>query len=448
MLASDGRALGARFWRMMGATAVSSVGDGLLIVALPLLAAAITKDPLAVAGVLATGRAARAICAIPAGQLVDALDRHSVLFFSLVAPALALAGLAVDLSVGRGDLLAIYACAVIVAACRVAYDLAMQASVPDMVPSDALAMANSRLQSTEGAGEQFVGPMVGGFVFGLARRLPVIGDAVSFVAAAVFLGRGGRARRRRAQAAATPAVADVKVAKQLAVVGTGALMGGADLADDIVGTGLEGVGSGEPGGGAMARMAQGFSFFRRSKALVLLTVVTGTNMFSQSAVLGLLVLYGERQLHLSASGYGLFFALTSAFGVAGAILAGRLHRRFGTGAIFLVGSAGVGCGLALMSYLHWAAIAVVAMGVQDFSTAVGNVGSITARQRLVPDFLYGRVVSVYRAIVGAAAPIGALLAGVASEWVGIPLTFLVAGFLSVTVALGVGSRLRPLLVNV
>jgi MFS family permease len=430
---------------MMGATAVSSVGDGLLNVALPLLAATITRNPIAIAGVLAAGRAARALFAIPAGQLVDLLDRHSVLFFSLLIPAVALGALAVDLSVGRGDLVAVYACAAVIAACAVAYDLAMQASVPDVAPGDALPAANARLQSTEVAGEQFVGPMVGGFVFAVARRLPIIGDAVSFLLAAAVMGPGSRSRRLRADGGRVE-LSEVVEARQRALTGPGLGSTGQDVDDEPPEELGEVPVAGK--GGTMARMAEGFAFYRKSKALVLLTAVVGTSAFSQAALLGLLVLYGEHQLHLSATGYGLFFAISSAFGLVGSLVAARLHRRFGTAPILLVGSAGTGCALACMSYLHWAAFAVVAMGMQDFSTAVANIGSMTARQRLVPEHLYGRVVSVYRAIVGGAMPIGALLGGAAAEWVGIPLTFLVAGLLVLSVVATVGPRLRTLLVAV
>lgn len=433
-------ALGARFWRLMGATAVSSVGDGLLNVALPLLTASISTNGLAVAGVLAAGRGARAVCAIPAGVVVDRVSRHTVLFTCLVLPAVALGLLGLDLTEGRGDLVAVYLCAVVLAACRVAYDLALQASVPELAAGDLLPTANSRLQSTEITGEQFVGPVVGGLVFSVARRLPVLGDAFSFVLAAVLIG----VKPRKARSSNEVSLTEARVRESSLVGASPAPVAAMELFEP---TGPEDLlATSEPVKGNPAR--EGFAFYRRSKALLLLTVVVGTNGFSQAAVLGLLVLYGERQLHLSAGGYGVFFALAAAFGVVGAAFGGRLHRRFGTANLFLAGSAGIGVGLALMSYMHWAVFAVLAMGVQEFSTGVANVGSVTARQRLVPEHLYGRVVSVYRAAVGAAVPAGALLAGASSQWFGIPVTFLAAGILALASVVLVGPRLRPLLLSV
>ena len=78
----------------------------------------------------------------------------------------ALTGLVAAMTLGAADLVMVYLVAVVIAVCDVAYTLALQASVPDVVPEpDQLALGNGRLVAVEGAGEQFLGPGVGGLLF-------------------------------------------------------------------------------------------------------------------------------------------------------------------------------------------------------------------------------------------------------------------------------------------
>jgi MFS-type transporter involved in bile tolerance (Atg22 family) len=68
--------------------------------------------------------------------------------------------------------------------------------------------------------------------------------------------------------------------------------------------------------------------------------------FSQFMVIGVLVVYGTRTLHLSSTRYGLFLAVASLVGVVGAFSAGALQRRFGAGRLIVWGAAA-----AMLSYI-------------------------------------------------------------------------------------------------
>jgi len=59
--------LGPRFWRLWGATGVSSLGDGMVLVGFPLLALAFTQRSLLIAGVAVAGRLPALVVALPAG---------------------------------------------------------------------------------------------------------------------------------------------------------------------------------------------------------------------------------------------------------------------------------------------------------------------------------------------------------------------------------------------
>src|SRR5215470_9715570 len=75
--ASDSRrSLGSPFWRLFTANAISSLGDGLVLVGFPLLAVTQTSKPVLIAGVAIAGRLPALLCSVPAGVVVDRVDRR------------------------------------------------------------------------------------------------------------------------------------------------------------------------------------------------------------------------------------------------------------------------------------------------------------------------------------------------------------------------------------
>jgi MFS family permease len=386
--------LGAAFWRLWWATGISSSGDGLVNVAVPLLTLTLTRSPLVIAGVTAANRAAAAAATLPAGVLADRVDRRRLMVGCNLVAGVALAGLVVAMTAGALHLVEVYVISAVLAVCDTAYVLAAQASVPVIVPDEQLAKANGRLQAVGGAGEQFLGPGSGGFLFAVASRLPFIGDSISFFISAVLVRRS--LPRGPAMRAARPAVA----------------------------------GSSEPRGsdaGWAADFRQGLRWFKAERRVQVLAATVASLTFTQNMVFAILVVYGTRSLHLGSTGYGLFVALPSLLGVAGAFAAGAIVQRFGAGRV-IVG----GVGAAIVSYVglgltHVAVLAVFVFGLQELGTAVANVGSITTRQRLIPRHLYGRVAGAYRLMIAAAVPVGALLGGFIAELTNASRTMLVAG---------------------
>src|SRR3954469_24135388 len=64
------------FWRLWTAAGLSSLADGVLKVALPLLAVGYTRSPALIAGLAFAFTLPWLLFALPAGALVDRLDRR------------------------------------------------------------------------------------------------------------------------------------------------------------------------------------------------------------------------------------------------------------------------------------------------------------------------------------------------------------------------------------
>ncbi len=401
-----------RFWRLWYATAISSTGDGLVgMVALPLLALTMTKDPVLISGVLAANRAAAAVFSLPAGLLTDRWERRNLMLFSQLAPAAVLAGLLAAMTLGFADLAMVYVAAVVISAGEVTYTLAVQAVFPDLVPSrERLATANGRLMAAGAGGEQFVGPAVGGLLFGAARRLPFFLDAVSFFISATLV-RSSVPLTKRAL---------------LATESDHSPAGGPRAA-------------GKANGKLRRDLSMGFRVFWSKPPLKLLAAAMAAIQFSQNMVFGLLVLYGRHVLALSATGYGLFLAGAAVLGVAGLYFGGAVQTRLGSSGVVVAGSAACAASFLGMSATKAALLGALAFGLQEFGTAIANVGSVTTRQQLIPRDLFGRVGSVHRLIVVVAGPVGALLGGLVAEGTGVRTALLVAGL----VELGMLTLLAP-----
>src|SRR5690349_4725401 len=84
-----GRGLGAEFRKLWAASAASNLGDGVALVAAPLLAAALTGDPALVAGLALAQRVPWLIFPLFSGALADRIDRRR----AMVGVAICRAGL-------------------------------------------------------------------------------------------------------------------------------------------------------------------------------------------------------------------------------------------------------------------------------------------------------------------------------------------------------------------
>lgn len=490
------RGLGAPFWRLWFATGISGSGDGLVTVAIPLLTVALTRNPLIIAGATAANRAAAAIAALPAGLIADRVDRRRLMVGCNLVAGAALMTLVVAMTLGSADLLMAYLVAIILAPCDVTFTIAMQASVPAFARNpEQLGVANGRLMAVGGAGQQFIGPGSGGYLFALARRLPFFADGISFFISALLVSsslprarREGLHVRRSGRYVAdlrdpppAPYVADLRDPPPAP---TDSANPGRDAYDRGQGASLaeaypptprpSGAGTdtyepaqgplgitarlpgsaddfelGTPAGrdelakargqhrsGWVAAFLEGLRVFRREPSLKMLAATVSSLAFCQSMVIGVLVVYGTRTLHLSSTRYGLFLAVASLVGVVGAFSAGALQRRFGGGRLIVWGTAAAALSYIGLSFTRSAVLAVFVLGLQDFGVAVANVASVTARQRLVPRNLLGRVSSVHRLAVLGAAPFGAVVGGLVASVANAPDAMLVAG-LTLAVALAI-----------
>lgn len=389
-------ALGTPFRRLLAASAVGNLGDGVARAALPLLAATLTRDPVLVAGLTTLAFLPWLLFGLPSGALVDRTDRRRAIAAAnlLRAAALGLLGTAAALDAAGIPLL--YAVAFAAGAAETASDSAARAALPQLVRRDQLDTGNSLLATGEVVGQSFLGAPVGAALFAVAAGVPLLATAGGYVLAAVLV---------------------LGIRRDLRPVRTGQTSVRADIA-------------------AGMRWLWGHRLLR---GLTLLMAVTAFGLY---LTYGVLVLYALDTLGLSEQAYGLLFLAAGAGAALGGLAAPWLSRRLGRSGGLVMAAVLSALATAAMGLTRTPWLAAVLFALAATAGTLWDVLAVSLRQALVPAELFGRVQGGYRTLVWGAMPLGAAGGGVLAALFGVPAVFVVGGAVDMVAAVAVWRLLR------
>lgn len=347
------------------AGALTNLGDGMVVLALPWLASILTRDPLAIAAVAAAGRLPWLLFSIPAGVVVDRVDRKKLIARAdLMRAAIVTSILALALGApGPEAIWALTGLAFLLGAAEVLRDNAAQTILPSIVAGSDLEAANGQMWSVEQLTGQFLGPPLAGVVIALGVAVPFGLDAAALVLAAGLVWLITLDPHERSDTA------------------------------------------------FWAALRQGLAFMRTDPPLLRLAIMLGIANFLATAVITVQVLFAQDVVGLSPAGYGLVLSVEALGAIMGSLTAPLLVRRFGLHpCLFLsVGVWALGYGIAGLSSSG------VVMAVALFAVLAGamlwNVITVSWRQRRIPTALLGRVNSIYRFFGWGSMPLGALAGG-------------------------------------
>ncbi|MFB9738353.1 MFS transporter [Streptomyces thermocoprophilus] len=393
-----------RFTRVVAAAALSNIGDGIRMVALPLLAAATTRDAFAVSALTAVAFLPWFLFGLPIGALVDRSRPERFMVWANTARTLLLAMLALALLADLRSMAMLYVLAFLLGIGEAAYDNAAQSLVPRVVADENLEKANSALITAERVGQDLAGPALGGVLFALSPALPF-----GLNAAAMALGVLLLARLR------TTAV-PVSTAPEGRVVRT--------VVTDAV---------------------AGMRWLWRAHYVRTILLTGSALTFFTMAWEATLVLLARGPMGVSETGYGVMLAVGAIGGVAGSLVTPALVRRFDRRALQIAAIAVTAALDLALAAFPTPALAALAWGGTGAAFAVWNVLSVTLRQRLVPAGLLGRVNSANRTFSMAAVPLGAVTGGAVADAFGLraPLWLAAGALTALTVAYAALTRSGP-----
>ncbi|WP_214325401.1 MFS transporter [Nonomuraea sediminis] len=382
------RKLGADFHKLWTASAVSNLGDGVIMVAGPLLLASLTGDPALVAGAVLAQQLPWLLFALISGAFVDRLDRQRLIVVVDVLRGAVMAALALSIALDAVTIPLVYAAGFLLGTGETLADTAAAARLPSIVPGELLSRANARLTATFLVINQFAAKPFGAWLFAVAAAAPFGLNAATFLLAAALVMWMRPIPRPPAERRS--------------------------IRRDI---------------------AEGVRWLLAHRQLRTLAAVLCAMQVTFSAAFAAYVLYARQRLGLGPLGFGVLVTAGAFGGLFGTAAAARLESRFGPTALLRTGLV-VECLTHLVLALTrspW--VAGATMAVFGVHAMVWGVVVAGVRQRAVPDRLQGRVGSVYSLFDVGGAALGTLLGGVLARGLGLTGPYWVAfGAMAVIIA--------------
>jgi MFS family permease len=372
---------------------LSSAGTSTTSIAFPLLVLATTHSP-AKAGIVGFARSLpSAFFALPAGLAADRWSRRRLMIAADGVRVVAIGTLAATISLDRIAFWQIAVVAFVEGSGTALFFGAQPGALRAVVPAPQLPAA-AAAETGRAAVVRLAGPPLGGALFGLARALPFIVDAVSYAFSTLSL----LAMRTPFQEEREPQVASLR-----------------------------------------SRLAEGFHFVWSQPFLRTCALLFGLANFIGPGVLFALVVIGAQQ-GLSGGEIG---ALVSAFGAClllGSLLSPIVRRLLPVRAVLLLELwTWVGCAL----FLIWPNVYVLTASILPTALAIPSTDSVVHGYRIAmtPDRLLGRAESVRSMISLLIAPLGPLMAGFLLGAVSARAT--IAVFAAAGIVLAVWGTLSP-----
>ncbi|WP_121181746.1 MFS transporter [Nocardiopsis sp. Huas11] len=417
--------LGRSFHRFWTGSLASNLADGVMLTALPLLAAALTQDPLAVSALTAARYLPWLLFGLFAGALVDRVDRVRAMVGANLLRAAAIVVLAVLTATGHAGVALLCAVMFTVMTCEIVYDLAGRALLPALARGS-VDRANGRLVAGREVMEEFVGAPTAGFLFVVAAALPLAVNAGAYVlGAVVLLGLPAAVRRPTTVRRSPGRPGGNGVDGAADGTGGGAAGGTGGASGDTTGA--------APRTGAVRSVlrdvGEGLRFIFRDPPLRGLVLFSSAVNLAAGAQLAVFVLLVRTHFGVPEALYGVFLAVAAVGAIGGAVLASRVGARLGRFRGIVGGFLGQAGLCAVFALAPGPVVAALAWALVAAASTLAATLSSGVLQQIVPERLLGRVMGARRMLGVGLIPVGALVGGALGRIdLRLPLLFAAAVF--------------------
>lgn len=367
---------------------ISVIGSQLSGLALPVFAVTMLGVTEAQLGLLgAFDNAAFLVFALLAGAWVDRWVKRRVMIVADLIRMLAVAAIPILYFAGLFQFWHLLVLGAIIGTATVFFDVASQSFIPILFKDDEIGRANSALEtSSQIAG--IGGPsMVGWLLVFLKAPFLLLADAVTFLVSAITLGF----------------IRDDEVPKPT-----------------------------EDRRPLREEISEGLKFVWNQPLIRRISFTTATSNLFNSLAMVLFPIFILRNLEISTGVWGIMIAIASVGGLLGAMSASKLMKLIGEGQLIVYSAVASGiifCFIPASVLLPRAAapwaLTAIEFGI-SFLVLTYNITQVSARQRLCPKPLLGRMNASIRFMVWGVMPIGSLIGGIIGELHGV-VTAMVVG---------------------
>ena len=375
-----GGGLPTNFWKLWSSTVAANLADGIISVALPIVAVRLTDSPAEIAGVAVAAQIPSLLFGLLAGGLADRLDRRWTMV-AVQALRIVVLSMLVILALGGGlTIVVLYVAAFVIGTGEAFFDTNAQSIVPDVVGRDRLVTANGRLYAAEMMMNSFVGPPLGGLLIAVSVPLALSGSVAGYVIAALGLVvlRGSFRPEREG-----------------------------------------------PQRRLHHEIWEGIGYLVRHRLLLTLTTMVAMGRLGSTASFAIFELYAVAPgpMGLSEPQYGLLFVLFGFGSLVGSLLTAQTVRLLGRARVLGLGQLLFGLGIGVPAFTTDARLVGAGFFVSGVAVMLWNITNVSLRQAIVPPRLLGRVHATHRFVANVAGLAGAVTAGAVGEIIGLPAVF-------------------------
>ncbi len=383
--------LGASYWKLWSATAISNLGDGVSMVAYPWLASAITRSPILIALAAVASRLPWLIFTLPAGVITDRFDRKKIIVAMDAARGFLTVFVAVmvywkadslpklneltnitDLATNWPLYIVAITASFLFGCAEVLRDNTAQTFMPSVVKEEQLEKANGQMWSAESLTNSFIGPPLGSFLIAIAVFVPFFFDAASFFVAVALLST---------ITTITKPITNVESAKPKV----------------------------KPN--FRAEIKEGFDWLWSHELLRPMAIILGSMNGISSLVGAAFILFAQEILHTSVLEFAILGTSGAIGGIIGGIYGPKIAKKIGSGpSLFLTLLIMPIFEIAIGFVSSWEVVWLLS-GITTIFAVLWNVITVSLRQSIIPTHLLGRVNSVYRFFAWGTIPIGLLIGG-------------------------------------
>lgn len=361
------RTLGRDFWLYFSGQLLSQVGSSFTLFALPLLVFKLTHSATNLALTTASEFVPYLLFGLVLGAMVDRVDRKRMMLLTDVGRGFVIAVLPVLALTGTLRVADIYAVAFVQSTLGILFNCGEFAAIPSLVGRDDLVAANGRIMATNSAG-QILGPILAGVLVTLMSPADLLFfDAASFAVSAASLA----VIRRSFNATDRPAA----------------------------GAGVKGL---------LSDVRDGLHYVWSNPVLRSISLMMALINFVASTEQSQLVLFAKRVLGATDSEVAVLFAAGAAGVVLVSVAAAAIRRRLSFAVTALGALVIAGLTVTAMALIGSYPAALVLWAASSGFGLLLNINTSALRQAIVPDEMYGRVVSIAQVLAWSAIPLGAL----------------------------------------
>lgn len=353
--------------------AFSNIGSAFTTFVFPLMILKLTGSAFQVGIVSALSFIPYAILGLPAGALIDRLNKKTIMKCADIIRLISYLSIPVLSFYNMLSIFQIYVVAIISGIGLVFHSISEVSIIPSIVKEEDLASANSYIYATQNVSE-FLGPIIGGLLYTyMGYSILIFIDSMTFLLSFFSL---------------------ILIKIETKSIFNQEKLSGKNFLSDV---------------------KVGFDYLLSNSTIRVMAVVVSLSNLIISPYYIYIVMYVKEDMNQSSQALGLVLGISSLGALIGSLSASFLLKLFNFGKLIVIILFLDTIFRLMLPFSTYIFILIPLLGLTYMTQSILNIAIITLRQKKCSEHMLGRVNSVYKTMVFAFRAIGLFLGGILLE---------------------------------